>query len=164
MATSSSTPASRGRGFTLVELIATLILVSVLSVVALPRILDTGDWQLRAYSDQLQSAVMLSHRMALAQRRTVVAVFAASGAALYYDSAGGTPLALPGASSTQLNCPVKFPNCLSTGSVSFNQVTAGARTGRTQTSTGAALTVTVSGGGTNHSFAVENDTGHVHRL
>lgn len=164
MATSCTAPASRGRGFTLVELIATLILVSVLSVVALPRILDTGDWQLRVYADQLQSAVMLSHRMALAQRRTVVAVFAASGAALYYDSAGGAPLSLPGMDNSQLSCPAKFPNCLSSGSVTFNQAVAGARTGRVLTSTGATLLLTVSGGGVSRSFAIENDTGYVHRL
>lgn len=156
-------PMPAGRGFTLVELVMILVLVGVLAVVALPRMLDMGLWQLRTYADQLQSAVMLANRMALAQRRTVVAVFAGTGASLHYDSAGGAALVLPGTSSNQLNCPAAYPNCLSTGSVAFNQAAAGARTGQAQTSSGAALTVTVSGGGSSHSFTIENDTGHVHR-
>lgn len=157
------TPAWRARGFTLVELVMTLVLVGVLAAVALPRMLDMGLWQLRAYADQLQSTVMLANRMALAQRRTVVAVFASTGASLHYDSAGGTALVLPGASSNQLNCPAAYPSCLSTGSVAFNQTASGARTGQAQTSSGAALTIIVSGGGSSHSFTIENDTGHVHR-
>lgn len=163
MAPWSSAPAARGRGFTLVELVMTLVLVGVLAVVALPRLLDTGLWQLRAYADRLQSAVMLAQRLAIAQRRTVVAVFAASGASLHYDSAGGPALALPGMDAAQLDCPAAFPACLSSGSVAFNQAVAGARTGQAQTSSGAALTVTVSGGGGSHRFTIENDTGHVHR-
>lgn len=158
-----SPPTPAGRGFTLVELVMTLVLVGMLAVVALPRMLDMGLWQLRAYADRLQSTVMLAGRMALAQRRTVVAVFDSTGASLHYDSAGGTALVLPGMSSNQLNCPAAYPSCLSSGSVAFNQTAAGARTGQARTASGAALTVTVSGGGSSHSFIIENDTGHVHR-
>lgn len=160
-----SSSARAARGFTLVELVMTLVLLGVLAAVALPRLLDLGHWQLRAYADRLQSAVMLAQRLAIAQRRTVVAVFAAGGASLHYDSAGGPALALPGMDAAQLACPAEFPACLSSGSVSFNHAVAGARTGRALTSSGAALTVSVSGGGgVSHSFAIENDTGHVHRL
>ena len=59
----------RALGFTLVELVMVLLIIGVLSVFALPRLLDTTMWRLTAYGNELQAQMQAMHRMALLQRR-----------------------------------------------------------------------------------------------
>jgi prepilin-type N-terminal cleavage/methylation domain-containing protein len=146
----------RGRlaetGFTLIELIMAIVLTGTLAVVALPRMVDTTVWHLRAYGDQLQNQLRTAQRLASTQRRPVIATITPTGASVAYVSGGAL---------ATLACPSAVPSCIAesgTRSVTFNA----ANTGQALTSTGAALTVTVSGGSYSRAFTVENDTGAVH--
>ena len=150
-------PCVRQRGFTLIELIMVILLVSVLSVVALPRMFDLNAWRLRAFADDMQSTTAAVQRRALAQRTPVVATFAVTGVTFAYVAGG----ALAGVNP--VTCPSAVPACLtgaSVGTATFNALNAG----NTVVSP-AALTVSVTdGASTLYSFQLENDTGLMRRL
>ncbi|KQU74566.1 MULTISPECIES: prepilin-type N-terminal cleavage/methylation domain-containing protein [unclassified Rhizobacter] len=139
-------------GFTLIELIMVIVLTGTLAVVALPRMVDTTMWRLRAYGDQLQNQLRTAQRLAATQRRPVIATITATGASFAYVS---------GAALATLACPSAIPSCIAESgarTVTFNAN----NTGQALTSSGAALTITVSGGSYSRTFTVENDTGAVH--
>ena len=145
-------PAARPAfGFTLVELVMVMVLVATLAVTALPRIANTSDWALRAFSDDLAAQLMGARRMALSQRRPIVATITGSGVSLAY--AGGGALG-------SLACPASATPCIAEGgsrTVTFNV----GNTGATSTSTGAPLTLTISGNGYSRVLQVAHETGHV---
>lgn len=139
-------------GFTLIELIMVIVITGTLAVVALPRMVDTSSWRLRAFSDQLQSQMHTAQRLALTQRRPVIATITPTGASFAYVS-GGTLATLP--------CPSAIPSCIAesgTRSITFNA----GNSGQALTSTGSALTITVSGDNYAKAFTIENDTGALH--
>ena len=128
----------RALGFTLVELVMVLLIIGVLSVFALPRLLDTTMWRLTAYGNELQAQVQAMHRLALVQRRPVVATINTTGVSFAYVSGGAL---------LTLNCPATVS--------SFNSL----NTGRAVTSTGAALAVTVASGSESTRYQIETETG-----
>jgi len=67
-------------GFTLVELVATLIIVGVLAVVAMPRFFERQTFDARAFSDQTLSILRYAQKAAVAQRRTVCVAFSPANA------------------------------------------------------------------------------------
>jgi prepilin-type N-terminal cleavage/methylation domain-containing protein len=141
--------AVRARGFTLVELVLVLIVVGALGAVAMPRMMDLTAWRLRAYSDELQAQTQAMQRLALVQRRPVVASFDTTGASFAYAS-GGTLLNLP--------CPAGSTPCIAEAgprSITFNS----GNSGRAVSSTGAALPLTVSHGSTTLALRIETETG-----
>lgn len=99
-------------GFTLVELIVTMILIGILSVVALPRLNLIGGFDEIGYRDQVVAALEFARKSAIAQRRYVQVSL--TGSTLSLDIASGTPegaaattydrqLTLPGSSSNQIS-------------------------------------------------------------
>lgn len=139
-----------GAGFTLIELILVMLLVAALAVFALPRLVDTTLWRLRAFGDQMQSQMLAMQRLALAQRRPVVATISGTGISFAY-AAGG--------SLGQLDCPAATSPCIAeTASITYNN----ANQGNSLTSTGLALTLTVSHGSYLQTYRVENETGLVY--
>lgn len=142
------------RGFTLVELVMVIVLVGVLAVFAVPRMLDLSAWRLRAFADEMQSTTAAMQRLALAQRRPVVASFTTAGASYAY---------VAGAALGAVNCPTAVPACLtgaSVGTATFNALNGG----NTVTAP-AALTLSVTDGATTqYSFRLEADTGLLRRL
>jgi prepilin-type N-terminal cleavage/methylation domain-containing protein len=148
-ATARRPPSARDTGFTLVELVMVMVVIGVMAVFVVPRALDLGDWRLRAFGDELQAQGMAMQRLALTQRRPVVATITPTGASFAYV-AGGTLVSLP--------CPAANSPCISeTGSrtVTFNA----ANSGRATTSTGSALPVTVAWGDWSRRFIIEAETG-----
>lgn len=142
----------RSRGFTLIELILVIVLTAALAVFALPRVLDTSLWRLRAFGDELMARHQAMLRLALQQRRAVVATISASGVSWAY--AGGASLGT-------LDCPATESPCIAEGgsrSVSFNSAGSGA----TATSSGAAMTVTVASGSYSQAYRIEADTGLIY--
>jgi prepilin-type N-terminal cleavage/methylation domain-containing protein len=139
----------RRAGFTLIELVMVIAIIGAMAVFVLPRWLDLSMWRLRAFGDELQAQMAAMQRLALLQRRPVTATISPTGVAFAYVS---------GASLLQLDCPPEASPCIAeagTRSVTFNA----SNSGRASTSTGVALPITVSFGGTATSYVIEAQTG-----
>jgi prepilin-type N-terminal cleavage/methylation domain-containing protein len=139
-------------GFTLVELILVIVITAALAVFALPKVLDTTLWRLRSYGDELMAQHQAMLRLALQQRRPIMATITGTGVTWAYAS---------GASLARLPCPAAASPCIAEGgsrSVTFNS----ANSGTTVTSTAAALIVTVAHGSYSRAYRIEADTGLIY--
>lgn len=151
------------RGFTMVELIAVLVIVGVLAAVAAPRFFTRSDFDARGFSDQTLAILRYAQKAAVAERRTVCVAFSASGVApatviLTIGSAFG------GACNTPLTGPdgtapyrITAPSGISFGSLpaypaSFTFSPLG------QASAGQVIQVT----GAPNAITIEQETGYVH--
>lgn len=147
---------ARTAGFTLVELVAVIILVTILAVVALPR-LNTRTFDSAGFHDEVLATVRYAQKEAVAKRRTVCLAFTSGSLTLTYS-----PARTPVSCSANLVSPrganpfvVAAPN-----GVTFAPVPAGFSfdpIGRP--SAGQVITVTGDG---SRSFTVEAETGYVH--
>lgn len=132
-----------------------IVITALVAVVALPKLMDTGIWRLRAFGDDLVSQGLSARRTALTQRRPVIATISASGVSFAY--VGGGTLAT-------LNCPATTPACIAETAVRSATFNSG-NSGSTITSTGAALDLTVSNGsGYSRVIRIETDTGLIRPL
>ena len=140
------------RGFTLIELILVIVITAALAVFALPKVLDTTLWRLRAFGDDLMARHQAMLRLALQQRRPIVATITGTGVSWAYSG---------GASLGSLPCPATESPCITEGgsrTVTFNSGNGGA----VATSTAASLTVTVAYGDYSQAYRVETDTGLIY--
>jgi prepilin-type N-terminal cleavage/methylation domain-containing protein len=141
--------AGRPAGFTLIELVMVLVILGALATFALPRVTDLTAWRLRAFSDELAAQAMAMQRLALTQRRPVVATITGTGVSFAYGAGGAL---------TSVACPATASPCIAEGgtrTVTFNA----SNTGRASTSTGSALPVTISGGDVTLAYTIEAETG-----
>lgn len=151
------TPTPRGlRGFTLIELILVIVITAALAVFAIPKVVDTTLWRLRSFGDDLLARHQAMLRLALQQRRPIVATITGTGVSWAYQGNGGASLgALP--------CPANESPCIAEGgsrTVTFNSGNGGA----VATSAAASLTVTVASGGYSQAYRIEADTGLIYPL
>lgn len=140
----------RARGFTLVELIAVMVVIGILAVATLPRFFDRNVFEARGFFDETRALLRYAQKTAVAQRRTVCVAFAAGGVALTIADAAGsnvcnTPLALPN--------PPRGGDGLAASVVGFSFLSTGA------TDRGANVTVNVVGAA--GIITIDAATGHV---
>jgi MSHA pilin protein MshC len=173
----------RAAGFTLVELVVTLMIVSVLAIVAVPRFFDRQTFDARAYADQARSMLRFAHKLAVAQNRNVFVSLNGTSIALCFDSActpsarvsapagansgSAATLAACGNDSTWYCEAVPEGVTYSTNPAAavffFNGLGKPYLPGNTPPdSTFTGLTLTVVGGGVNSQALVERETGYVH--
>jgi len=143
----------RASGFTLPELIAVMVVASILAFVALPRLWGSTFDEEQLYDETL-AALRYAHRSAVTYQRTVCANFSATQLTLTYSSAYSppacdTPLRPPTSTSQYTVTAPGSTSYSSASSFSFNLL--GAPSG--------GQAITISGGKT---ITVEPGTGYVH--
>jgi len=92
-----------GRGFTLIELIASITIIAILAAVALPRMTAATPFAERGYADGIAASLRQSRAVALASGCAVQFTIDAAGYRAFQHAASGTHCAAAGAWST----PVK---------------------------------------------------------
>lgn len=140
------------RGFTLVELVMVIMIIGILAIVVLPRMLDLTMWRLKAFGDEFVAQTLSVERLALAQRRPILATIAPTGVTYTYVTGGATVASVP--------CPTAIASCISeaTRTVTFNT----GNSGSAVTSTGSAITVTVASGSYSQAYRIETETGLIY--
>jgi MSHA pilin protein MshC len=170
----------RVRGFTLIELIAVIVIVGILGAVAAGRFFTSSNIDGRPFADQLAGTLRYGQKMAIAQNRNVFARINSSGVALCYqaDCAVGARVLAPGggnsaSSATQAACqdatwaceaPPSGVTVGTTNQFYFDPVGkpfAVADTAPTPTSTFSTLAIAI-GGSIVRTVTVEAETGYVH--
>ena len=70
------------RGFTVVELVMTVVILSVVAAYAAPRLLNLSDFYARGFHDETLGYLRYAQKTAIAHRRTVCMVFSSNSLTL----------------------------------------------------------------------------------
>lgn len=140
-----------GRGFSLAELVAILVIVSILSAVAVTSV-SGGFASQRGFYDDLRAQVRWARKVAIAQRRSVFVRIGAAQSVLCYEAAGAcTGVASP-TGAVPFALPVPAGIGVTAATLEFD--------GLGRYPAAGPQTITVSGDG-NLAFTVWNETGYV---
>lgn len=154
--------AATDSGFSLVELVATLIVIGILAAFAVPRFVDRTGFESRGFYDQAQGLVRYAQKIAIAQRQSapkgpLYVVIAATSISICYDAACAAAVTDPiSGAALVLNAPA---------GVTLAPVTTFSFAGSGAPSTAAQLAINVNSTGVgdiNRTFYVEALTGYVH--
>ncbi|OIR18234.1 hypothetical protein GALL_15620 [mine drainage metagenome] len=148
------------RGFTLVELVAVIVILGVIAMVAAPRFFDINTYDNRGVRDQVISTLRYAQKAAIAQRRFICVVISGNAVTLTYDttppstvhaaaSCPGNPLTNPATASAPYT--VSASNGVTVTAATFNFDALGRPN--------APQSITVGG---NAPITVETETGYVH--
>jgi MSHA pilin protein MshC len=148
-------------GFTLVELVMTMVIIGIMAAVAVPRFFSASIFQARGFADQIQATMRYAQKMAIAKNRFVCVAFASNSVTVTLDTT------TPSASHASASCPgsnVSSPAGQTPYTISSSGgVTLSGATGFNFSAQGrasAAQSITVSGYAT--PITVEAETGYVH--
>ena len=140
-----------GRGFSLAELIAVILVVSVLSVFAVTRF--SGNFAVtRGFYDELLSQVQYARKVAIAQRRSVFVRISPAQSELCYNAAGPCAGVVSPTGSMPFSLAVPAGVNVAAATIQFD--------GLGRYPAGGPLDVTVTGDGT-YQFTVFHETGYV---
>jgi len=140
-------------GFTLVELVMTMVIVGILAAVVAPRFFDNNVFQSRGFADQVQASLRYAQKVAIAQRRFVCAAFTINSITLTIGAtaACGTPLVSPtGEASHVINAPAGIIFAAVPTNFSFSALGV--------PSTAQTINIT----GATNGITIEAETGYVH--
>lgn len=159
--------ASRGaahgaKGFTLVELVVTLVIVAIIAAVAVPRFVGRGAFETRGFADRVQGIVRYAQKTAVAKRKEVFVKLNAGGVRVCYTDVctAGSEVSDPVGHGDP--CGAGLLCATAPGGVSLTSAESGfSFDGLGRPSIAANLTVTIAGEIT-RSFLVERETGYVH--
>ena len=151
---------SRQQGFTMVELIAVIIIVGIIASVAASRFFNATTFQSRAAADQVRAALKYGQKIAIAQRRQVGVLISTSASA--QTNCTNT------VSSSTVTCAISNAvTTLTTGTYYFNSLGEPVNAGGTPiiaagtSNPAASITVgNISDGGA--TILIEQETGYVH--
>lgn len=142
------------RGFTLVELIMTMVIVGIISVVAIPRLFGADVFKSRGFADQVQASLRYAQKVAIAQHRYVCAAFTTNSITLTIGATNtcGTNLASPSGGATY---SIAAPS-----GIAFSAIPAGFYFDALgKPSLGQPIAIV----GATNSITVEAETGYVHQ-
>lgn len=152
----------KNRGYSLVELIMTMVIVGILAAVVAPRFLDSNAFQSRGFADQVKAALRYGQKVAIAQNRFVCVAFGASSITVTIDPT------TPSAAHVTATCPGSALVNPDTGKSPYTVTASGNITlsggvdfyfdplGRPSFSS--AQSITING----HTIIIEAETGYVH--
>jgi len=170
---------TRHYGFSLIEMIGVMVIMSILLFVAVPRFFDRNTFDVRLFEDRIQAMLQYAQKTAIAQNRNVYVRLNDSNVALCLDatcSDSAHTLAAPGGTaSTNNQCDsanafwmceripagVVYAEAPSTDGIFFNalgkpfNITGG-------TSLSAQLNISLTADGQTRHVVVEPETGYVH--
>jgi MSHA pilin protein MshC len=150
---------TRQTGFTLVELVTTLVVLGIIAVVAIPRIATSNTFDSRGFYDRATATVRYAQKLAIAQRLPIfvcvnapavghISVAYASGCAAPISDIAGVKLEVPAPSGVTLTSTA--PEFSFLGGL-----------GQTSAQVTITLNSTIAGDPA-RSIVVENETGYVH--
>lgn len=145
----------RYAGFTLPELVATMVVVGILAAVAVPRFMDRTGFDVFGYSELVREALRFAQKSAIAKRRTVCVSLSAGSLSLKVSTSFGgscTPALLDPSSGQAYTLSARSGVSVADAAFSFDAL------GRPS----AQQSIAVSGGGVTQNIVVEAETGYVH--
>lgn len=77
-------------GYTLIELVMTIVIIGILGAVAAPKLFGDGVFQSRGFADRLKSVLRDAQKLAIAKNRFVCVEVSAREIALSYDEIAPT--------------------------------------------------------------------------
>jgi MSHA pilin protein MshC len=141
-------------GFTLIELIMTMVIIGILAVFVSPRFFDVNVFKSRGFADRVQASLRYAQKEAIAQHQFVCAAFTTNSVTLWTGATAscGTPLQSPTGGQYQVTAP---------SGITFSPVPAGfSFNALGQPTPNSKQTISINGA--SNSIIVEAETGYVH--
>ena len=89
-------PNPSANGFTIAELVSTILIVGILAAVAIPRFIGKSAFASRGFYDEAQTVVRYAQKIAIAQRRLIYVCITPTTITAAQNSGCPTPLVHPG--------------------------------------------------------------------
>ena len=147
--------AKRGRGFTLPELVVTMVVVGIMAAVVIPRFVDRATFDVFGFTEQTRESLRFAQKSAIAKRRSVCVSIGSGAIALTVPASFGGSCAqglIDPSTGQAFSQPI--PSQVTISSASFSYDASGAPS--------AGQTITVSSGSSTQTITVDAGTGYVY--